>query len=102
MTEIWIGSRVTPVTPLMLPEKSAGGNFAGLTTGRDINGKGNTDVGGAAFDVNGDGWIDVVAGSKLLLNPGEPKRREFAVFEIGTFIHTTPSSLISTAMAEWI
>jgi hypothetical protein len=50
-------------------------------------GKGHTDVGGAAFDVNGDGWIDFVAGSKLLLNSRVPKSVPFNVFEIGT-IHS--------------
>ncbi|HEX7862324.1 MAG TPA: VCBS repeat-containing protein [Verrucomicrobiae bacterium] len=50
-------------------------------------GKGNTDVGGAAFDVNGDGWVDFVAGSVLLLNSREPKTKAFQAFEIGT-IHS--------------
>jgi hypothetical protein len=47
-------------------------------------GKGHTDVGGAAFDVDGDGWIDFVAGSQLLLNSREPKAKPFVVFNIGT------------------
>lgn len=47
-------------------------------------GKGNTDVGGAAFDVDGDGWLDFVAGSKLLLNSREPKSKPFHAFDIGT------------------
>ena len=47
-------------------------------------GKGNTDVGGAAFDVNGDGWVDFVAGSILLLNSREPRTKPFLPFEIGT------------------
>ncbi|MDA1272472.1 MAG: VCBS repeat-containing protein [Verrucomicrobia bacterium] len=50
-------------------------------------GVGNTDVGGAAFDVNGDGWVDFVAGSKLLLNSREPKAVPFQVFDIGA-IHS--------------
>lgn len=50
-------------------------------------GKGNTDVGGAAFDVNGDGWVDFVAGSILLLNSREPRTKPFLPFEIGT-IHS--------------
>ena len=54
---------------------------------RHLMGKGNTDVGGAAHDINGDGWIDFVAGSKLLLNTGDPKSKPFQVFEIGT-IHS--------------
>jgi hypothetical protein len=47
-------------------------------------GKGNTDVGGAAIDVNGDGWIDVVAGSVVLLNSGKPRTKPFEAFDIGT------------------
>ncbi len=35
---------------------------------RHVLGKGNTDVGGAALDVNRDGWIDFLSGSVLLLN----------------------------------
>jgi hypothetical protein len=50
-------------------------------------GKGNTDVGGAAFDVNHDGWIDFVAGTMLLLNSREPKTKPFQSFDIGT-IHS--------------
>lgn len=50
-------------------------------------GQGNTDVGGAAFDVNGDGWIDFVSGSKLLLNSRKPRTEPFAAFDIGT-IHS--------------
>ena len=54
---------------------------------RHVMGKGNTDVGGAAFDVNGDGWVDFVAGSILLLNPGDPRTKPFTTSEIGT-IHS--------------
>src|SRR5688500_2826156 len=54
---------------------------------RHALGKGNTDVGGAAFDVNGDGWVDFVAGRILLLNSGEPGTKPFLPFEIGT-IHS--------------
>lgn len=50
-------------------------------------GKGNTDVGGATFDVNGDGWVDFVAGSRLLLNSTKPKAEPFQAFDIGT-IHS--------------
>ena len=54
---------------------------------RHSMGHGNTDVGGAAYDVDGDGWIDFVAGSKLLLNSREPKVKPFEVFDIGA-IHS--------------
>ncbi|CAN5386333.1 hypothetical protein BH23VER1_BH23VER1_10940 [soil metagenome] len=51
---------------------------------RHLVGKGHSDVGGAAMDVDGDGWVDVVAGSVLLLNPGNPRERAFEAFDIGT------------------
>jgi hypothetical protein len=50
-------------------------------------GKGNTDVGGAAFDVNGDGWIDFVSGSVLLLNSRAPASQPFTAHDVGT-IHS--------------
>ena len=46
-------------------------------------GKGNTDVGGAALDVNGDGWIDMFSGSKILINTGHPKQEPFTAHDIG-------------------
>lgn len=53
-------------------------------------GEGHTDVGGDAFDVNGDGWVDILSGSKLLLNPGNPKNNPFAEHEVGTtYSHDT-------------
>jgi hypothetical protein len=53
-------------------------------------GRGKTDVGGAAHDVDGDGWVDVVAGSVLLLNSREPRTRPFSAHAIGTlFSHDT-------------
>lgn len=54
---------------------------------RHALGKGNTDVGGAAFDVDNDGWVDFVSGTLLLLNSREPKTKPFAAFDIGT-IHS--------------
>lgn len=53
-------------------------------------GEGNTDVGGAAFDVNGDGWVDVLSGSNLLLNTGNPRQEPFNEYEVGTtYSHDT-------------
>jgi hypothetical protein len=51
---------------------------------RHLMGKGKTDVGAAPFDVNGDGWIDVVSGGILLLNTGKPKQESFREYDIGT------------------
>jgi hypothetical protein len=42
-----------------------------------------TDVGGVAFDVDGDGWIDQVSGSTWYRNPGHPAGKEFAKFANG-------------------
>jgi hypothetical protein len=50
-------------------------------------GTGYTDVGGAAADVDGDGWTDFVAGGVLLLNPRAPRTQPFGRFEIGA-IHS--------------
>src|SRR5262245_21076349 len=53
-------------------------------------GKGNTDVGGAAYDVNHDGWIDILSGSRLLINPGTPRSASFAAYDVGTiYSHDT-------------
>src|SRR5687767_300095 len=49
---------------------------------RHALGKGNTDVGGAAYDVDGDGWVDFVSGTKLLLNSREPKTKAFTAYEV--------------------
>jgi hypothetical protein len=50
-------------------------------------GVGHTDVGGALHDVTGDGWPDMVSGSRLLVNSGHPRREPFRAYEIGT-IHS--------------
>ncbi|MBN1845367.1 MAG: VCBS repeat-containing protein [Sedimentisphaerales bacterium] len=50
---------------------------------RHAMGKGHTDVGGAAFDINGDGWVDVLCGSKILLNTKKPARENFREYSIG-------------------
>lgn len=53
-------------------------------------GKGNTDVGGSMYDVNQDGWIDMVSGSKLLLNTGKPRTDPFKEYEVGAiYSHDT-------------
>lgn len=53
-------------------------------------GKGHTDVGGAAHDVNGDAWVDFLAGSVLLLNSGQPRSEAFKKINVGTlYSHDT-------------
>lgn len=53
-------------------------------------GQGNTDVGGAVFDVNGDEWLDMLSGSVLLLNPGRPRDEVFRPYDVGTiYSHDT-------------
>jgi len=39
--------------------------------------KAPTEVGGTAFDVDGDGWIDQVSGGAWYKNPGNPREQEF-------------------------
>lgn len=39
--------------------------------------KAPTDVGGTAFDVDGDGWIDQVSGAAWYKNTGKPREQEF-------------------------
>ncbi len=36
-----------------------------------------TEVGGTAFDVDGDGWIDQVSGGTWYRNPGNPRQQQF-------------------------
>ncbi len=36
-----------------------------------------TEVGGTAFDVDGDGWLDQVSGGAWYRNPGKPREQEF-------------------------
>jgi hypothetical protein len=42
-----------------------------------IGGPARTDVGGVAFDVDGDGWIDQVSGSDWYRNPHTPRTTSF-------------------------
>ena len=42
-----------------------------------LGGESPTDVGGTAFDVDGDGWIDQVSGEAWYRNPGNPRDQEF-------------------------
>ena len=57
---------------------------------RHLMGRGNTDVGGAPLDVNADGFVDFLAGSRLLLSTGRPRQEEFAACDVGTlYSHDT-------------
>jgi hypothetical protein len=48
-------------------------------------GQGNrTDVGGTAFDINGDGWIDQFCGEGWYRNTGKPRTEPFERFDSGT------------------
>jgi len=44
----------------------------------EIGDRAPTDVGGCAFDVDGDGWIDQVSGGAWYRNPGNPRESKFA------------------------
>ena len=39
-----------------------------------------TEVGGTAFDVNGDGWVDQVSGGTWYRNTGRPREQEFVKY----------------------
>lgn len=49
-------------------------------------GNGNTDVGGSVYDLNGDGWLDLFSGSKILLSTGRPRTERFKEYEIGATV----------------
>ncbi len=50
-------------------------------------GQGNkTDVGGTAFDIDGDGWIDQFCGIGWYRNTGKPRTETFEKYEVGTII----------------
>jgi len=42
-----------------------------------------TDVGGCAFDIDADGWIDQVSGTAWYRNPQNPRRQTFPKFDNG-------------------
>lgn len=43
-----------------------------------------TDVGGTAFDIDGDGWIDQFCGAGWYRNTGKPRTEPFERFDVGT------------------
>jgi hypothetical protein len=45
-----------------------------------------TDVGGTAFDIDGDGWIDQFCGTGWYRNTGKPRTELFEPFESGTIV----------------
>ena len=47
-----------------------------------------TEVGGTAFDVDGDGWIDQVSGGTWYRNTGKPRREPFTRHENGVIPRT--------------
>lgn len=49
----------------------------------DIGEGARTDVGGAAFDIDGDGWIDAVAGTAWYRNTGRPREEPFERYATG-------------------
>jgi len=42
-----------------------------------------TEVGGTAFDIDGDGWIDQLSGGTWFRNTGKPREQEFTRYENG-------------------
>ncbi len=49
----------------------------------DLGQGARTDVGGTAFDIDGDGWIDQVAGTGWYRNTGKPRTEPFERYETG-------------------
>ena len=45
-----------------------------------------TDVGGTAFDIDGDGWIDQFCGTGWYRNTGKPRTESFEQFDSGTIV----------------
>jgi hypothetical protein len=45
-----------------------------------------TDVGGTAFDIDADGWIDQFCGTGWYRNTGKPRTEPFERFDVGTIV----------------
>lgn len=45
--------------------------------------KAPTDVGGTAFDIDGDGWVDQVSGQAWFRNTGKPRQEQFVIYPNG-------------------
>jgi hypothetical protein len=50
----------------------------------DLGQGARTDVGGTAFDIDGDGWIDQIVGTAWYRNTGKPRTETFERFDVGT------------------
>ncbi|MBN2474871.1 MAG: VCBS repeat-containing protein [Pirellulales bacterium] len=54
----------------------------------EIGGRAGTDVGGVAFDVDGDGWLDQISGATWFRNSGRPRSKPFTRHENGVVAGT--------------
>jgi hypothetical protein len=50
----------------------------------DLGQGARTDVGGTAFDIDGDGWIDQITGTAWYRNTGKPRTEPFERYDVGT------------------
>ncbi|MEN6576754.1 MAG: VCBS repeat-containing protein [Phycisphaerales bacterium] len=50
----------------------------------DLGQGARTDVGGTAFDIDGDGWIDQATGTAWYRNTGKPRTEQFERFDVGS------------------
>jgi len=50
----------------------------------DLGQGARTDVGGTAFDIDGDGWIDQATGTAWYRNTGKPRTEPFERFDVGS------------------
>jgi hypothetical protein len=73
--------------------------YRGRTTGRHLMGRAHPTW--APDDVDGDGWVDFLAGKRLLLSSGEPRTKPFLPTTWGRSTPTTPLSPTSTATEGW-